>query len=122
MEPEHNTRERWLTVEEETRLLTAAAPWLHDLMLFAVHSRMRMGEILGLTWAGVDLVRRTVTVFKSKNGERRTIPLNQTALELLKRKYASRSVETALVFPSQAQTRLNASNISRSLHLALKKA
>jgi integrase len=83
---------------------------------------MRMGEILGLTWAGVDLFRRTVMVFKSKNGERRTIPLNQTALELLTHKYGSRPVETELVFPSEAQTRLNASNISRSLHLALKKA
>ena len=31
-------------------------------------------------------------------------------------------METELVFPSEAPTRLNASNISRSLHLALKKA
>ena len=84
-------------------------------MLFAIHTGMRMGEILGLTWAGVDLFRRTVMVFKSKNGERRTIPLNQTALELLKHKYGSRSVETELVFPSEALTRVNASNISRSL-------
>ena len=41
---------------------------------FAVHTGMRRGEILALTWAGVDFTRRTVTVFKSKNGERRTIP------------------------------------------------
>lgn len=31
-------------------------------------------------------------------------------------------MDTELVFPSEALTRLNASNISRSLHLALKKA
>ncbi|MEO5956661.1 MAG: site-specific integrase [Nitrospiraceae bacterium] len=91
-------------------------------MSFAIHTGLCMGEILGLTWAGVDLFRRTVTVFKSKNGERRTIPLNQIALELLKHKYGSRWVETELVSSSEAQTRLNASNISRSLHLALKKA
>jgi integrase len=121
MERENNTRDRWLTVDEETRLLHAASPWLRELMLFAIHSGMRMGEILGLTWTGIDLFRRTVTVFKSKNGERRTIPLNQTALALLKHKAASRSVETELVFPSKAQTRLNASNISRSLNLALEK-
>ena len=122
MEQENNTRDRWLTLDEERRLLQAASPWLRELMLFAIHSGMRLGEILGLTWAGVDLFRRTVTVFKAKNGERRTIPLNQTALELLKHKAGSRSVETELVFPSKAQTRLNASNISRSLHLALEKA
>jgi integrase len=51
-----------------------------------------------------------------------TIPLNQTALDLLKQKYASRHRETDLVFHSAAHTRLNASNISRSLHLALEKA
>jgi integrase len=122
MEREDNTRDRWLTVDEETRLLHAASPWLRELMLFAIHSGMRMGEILGLTWAGVDLFRRTVTVFKAKNGERRTIPLNQTAVALLTDKAGSRSVNTELVFPSEAQTRLNASNISRSLHLALGKA
>jgi integrase len=43
-------------------------------------------------------------------------------LELLKHKYGSRSGDTALVFPSEAQTRLNASNIRRSLNLALEKA
>jgi integrase len=122
MERENNTRDRWLTVDEETRLLHAASPWLRELMLFAMHTGMRMGEILSITWCGVDLFRRTVTVFKSKNGERRTIPLNQTALDLLKHKDGSRSVDTELVFPSEAQTRLNASNISRSLHLALEKA
>jgi integrase len=122
MEQENNTRDRWLTVDEEARIVGAAAAWLRELMVFAIHTGMRQGEILGLTWAGVDLFRRTVTVFKSKNGERRTIPLNQTALDLLKHKAGSRSVDTELVFPSEAHTRLNASNISRSLNLALEKA
>jgi len=44
-------------VDEETRLLNAAAPWLRELMLFAIHSGMRMGEILDLTWAGVSVLR-----------------------------------------------------------------
>jgi integrase len=121
MEPEHNTRDRWLTADEEARIMSAAPAWLRELMVFAIHTGMRQGEILGLTWTGVDLFRRAVTVFKSKNGERRTIPLNQTALDLLKHKAASRSLDTALVFPSEAHTRLNASNISRSLNLVLQK-
>ena len=122
LERGNNTRDRWLTVDEEARLLNVASPWLRELMLFAIHTGMRMGEILGLTWAGVDLFRRTVTVFKAKNGERRTIPLNQTALALLKHKAGNRSMDTELVFPSEAQTRLNASNISRSLHHVLDQA
>ena len=122
MEQEHNTRDRWLTADEEAGIMRAAPAWLRELIVFANHTGMRQGEILGLTWTGVDLFRRTVTVFKSKNGERRTIPLNQTALDLLKHKAGSPSVDTELVFPSKVQTRLNASNISRSLHLALEKA
>ncbi len=122
MERENNTRVRWLTVEEEARVVNAASAWLREVLVFALHTGMRQGEILGLTWAGVDLFRRTVTVFKSKNGERRTIPLNQTVLELLKHKYGTRSGDTTLVFPSEARTRLNASNIRRSLNLALGKA
>jgi integrase len=122
MEQENNTRDRWLTADEEARVVSAAPAWLRELMVFAIHTGMRQGEILGLTWTGVDLFRRTVTVFKSKNGERRTIPLNQTSLELLTHKYGSRLVDTELVFPSEAQTRLNASNISRSLNLVLEKA
>jgi integrase len=119
MEKENNTRDRWLTVEEEQRLLAAAAPWLRELVVFALYTGMRMGEILALTWAGVDLFRRTVTVFRSKNGERRTIPVNATVLDLLKHKYATRPRTTDIVFHSQTDTPLDGSNIRRALIAAL---
>ena len=122
MEQEHNTRDRWLTADEEARIVRVAPAWLRELMIFAIHTGMRQGEILGLTWTGVDLFRRTVTVFKSKNGERHTSPLNESDLDLQTHKPGSRSRDKELVFPSKAQTRLNESNISRSLNLALKKA
>jgi excisionase family DNA binding protein len=98
--------DRWLTVEEEQRLLAAAAPWLRELVVFAIYTGMRMGEILALTWAGVDLFRRTVTVFRSKNGERRTIPVNTTVLDLLKGKYAARLRTIDIVFHSESHTPL----------------
>jgi integrase len=83
---------------------------------------MRMGEILALTWAGVDLFRRTVTVFRSKNGERRTIPINSIVLDLLKHRYAARSWITDVVFHSQAGTALDGSTIRRGLNAALRRA
>jgi integrase len=119
MERENNTRDRWLTMEEQQRLLAAAAPWLRELVVFAINTGMRMGEILALTWAGVDLFRRTVTVFRSKNGERRTIPVNTTVLEILKHKYGARSQGTDLVFHSLTDTPLDGSNIRRALNAAL---
>ncbi len=122
MEKENNSRDRWLTLEEEQRLLLAAAPWLRELVVFAIYTGMRMGEILALTWAGVDLFRRTVTVFRSKNGERRTIPVSTTVLDLLKHKYATRPETADLVFHSESQTTLDGSNIRRALNLALDSA
>ena len=41
MEQENNTRDRWLTVDEEQRLLHESAPWLRELMVFAVHTGMQ---------------------------------------------------------------------------------
>jgi len=57
-------------------------------LLKALNTGMRLSEILGLTWKGVDLFRKTLTVFKSKNGEKRTIPMNATVFEMLKDKSA----------------------------------
>jgi len=122
MERENNTRGRWLTMEEEQRLLQTISPRLRDLIIFALNTGMRMGEILALTWAGVDLFRRTVTVFRSKNGERRTIPINSIVLDVLTRKYAARSRMTELVFHSQADTALDGSNIRHGLNAALRVA
>jgi integrase len=110
-----NKRDRWLTDDEEARLLAACPPWLRELVLFALHSGMRLGEILALTWSGVDLFRRTVTVFRSKNGERRTVPLNHTVMALLTEKTGVRHLKTSLVFPSMAGTPIDPNHLRRAL-------
>ena len=68
-----NKRDRWLTEDEEMQLLAVCPSLLREVLVFALHSGMRLGEILALTWTGVDLFRKTVTVFHSKNGERRAV-------------------------------------------------
>ncbi len=53
MERENNTRDRWLTMDEETRLFNAAGPWLRELMLFAIHTACgweRSSASSGLGW------------------------------------------------------------------------
>ena len=79
---------------------------------------MRLGEILALTWAAVDLFRKTVTVFRSKNGERRTVPVNQTVMALLKAKAKVRRLNTDLVLPSRTGTLIDPNHLRRALRTA----
>lgn len=92
-----------------------------DGFLFALNTGMRRGEILSLTWKGVDLFRKTVTVFLSKNGERRTIPINETVFNLLKEKSKVRQLSTHLVFYSRAYSGINVHNLRRAFISVLSK-
>jgi integrase len=60
---------------------------------------MRRGEILGLHWDQVDLVRERITLHETKNGERRGVPLAGLALALLHALHENRRVDTERVFP-----------------------
>lgn len=77
-------RDRWIVVEEETKLLAHSPLWLGRIILFALNTGMRRGEILNLSWRDVDFPRRAITVMESKNGEKRTIPMNEIVYDLLK--------------------------------------
>jgi integrase len=62
--------------------------WLKELVIFAVLTGMRRGEITNLRWQDVDMSRKILTIqssptFKTKNGKRRIIPMNETAFYLL---------------------------------------
>lgn len=122
MEQENNARDRWLSCEEEYRLCQVAPGWLRDIVIFAIHTGLRMGEILALTWQAVDLSRRTLMVMKSKNGERRTIPLNRTVMDLLLSRSRITPREATSIFWSEAGTPLDGPNLRRAFRSALKKA
>jgi integrase len=81
-----NARDRWLTVEEEQMLLQKATNpvWLRSLLTAALHTGMRRGELLALVWKDIDFQKRLVRVEKSKNGEKRSIPMSQTLYDTLK--------------------------------------
>ncbi len=57
---------------------------IHSLVTLALHTGMRRGEILNLTWDSVYLRDRFIELTDQKNGESSTIPLTQTAIETLK--------------------------------------
>jgi len=135
MEKINNARDRWLTHEEEKKLLDACVIyvtrkdnikvphyWLQEIVIFALNTGMRQDEILSLRWPDVDLFRKTTTVMRSKNGEKRTIPTNQKVFELLKVKAKVRDIRDNHVFPSEAGTKIHDRNLRRGFYAALEKA
>lgn len=130
-----NARDRWLTLEEEKRLVEACVIyatgegnvqiphyWLQEIVLFDLNTGMRMDEVLSLEWPHVDLFRKTATVMRSKNGEKRTIPLNKRAFGLLKVKAKVRNIRSNYVFASEAGTKIDDCNLRRGFYGALKRA
>jgi integrase len=95
--------ERVLGYDEETKLLAACdrvrSQFLRPLVLLALHTGMRRGELLALEWSRVDLDRRTIRIInsKSKAGDR-LILLNVTVHTLLSD--LAKKANSPLVFPS----------------------
>ncbi|MGH7183385.1 MAG: site-specific integrase, partial [Nitrospiraceae bacterium] len=98
MEPVRNEVDRWLTANEEERLLAVSSPWLREIIGLALNTGMRQGEILNLQWQDVDFARGVLMVMQSKNGTHRTIPLNATVYELLAGKQATTGASRGSVF------------------------
>ena len=78
-----NRKERILTHDEETRLFKASAPHLRPILTVALHTGMRLGEILSLTWAQVDFKKGLIRVERTKSGLSRLIPINASLYSVL---------------------------------------
>ncbi|MCL5980203.1 MAG: site-specific integrase [Gammaproteobacteria bacterium] len=104
MPAQSKARDRRLVGDEETRLLAACAgsrnPWLRPVVIFAIETAMRSGEILetwksdgddkprkitsGLMWTEIDLANKVATLPLTKNGEIRRVPLSPPARDVLR--------------------------------------
>ena len=86
---EHNEQTRYLSDGERERLLAvckaSAWPRLYGLVLMALTTGARKGELQGLTWADVDRERGLAHVGRSKNGDPKLLPLVPAVLEELAR-------------------------------------
>ncbi len=81
---ENNARVRYLTPEEEERLLGAVPERFQPLIIVAIHTGMRQGELLRLRWKDVDFFSGTITVRQAKSGEGRRLPMNRVVRETLR--------------------------------------
>jgi integrase len=58
--------------------------YLKPIVLVAMHSGMRRGEIVDLRWKDLDFKQRRILLEKTKNNERRVIYMNDTLYETLR--------------------------------------
>jgi integrase len=96
-------RTRRLKAGEEARLLAACdggrTPLMKPLIILAIETAMRCGEMLDLQWQHVDLVRCVAHLPLTKNGDSRGVPLSRRAVAVLKELLADESRDTQRVFP-----------------------
>ena len=79
-------RDRILTDQQRQALIASCKqcknPWIHSVVIFAMETAARRGEILNLTWKNVDL-QRGIARISGKTGSR-TIPLSPLCISTLK--------------------------------------
>jgi integrase len=96
LERERKIRRHVISLAEEQRLLEAAPEHLQRIIVAALDTGMRRGEITQQRWEDLDLARRLLFVTKSKTpeGEMREIPLTSRLTDLLQ----SMAQSSGLVF------------------------
>ncbi|MHB8422347.1 MAG: tyrosine-type recombinase/integrase [Leptospirales bacterium] len=88
-------RDRRLQPGELEKLLECLSEEMSQVVRFALETAMRRGELAGMTWDMVDLKKRTVTLpeTKTKNGQKRIVPLSSVAVTILKDRLSTRRID-----------------------------
>ena len=90
-------------MKKKSALLAACdrgrTPLLRQLVILAIETAMRRGELLGLRWEQVHLAKRIVHIPLTKNGESRDVPLSRRATDTLIALSKDKQPDADLVFP-----------------------
>lgn len=85
----------YLTEAETELLLQSAKGMWHDLILLAVRTGLRFGELIALKYEDIDFKSQTITIRRNmvrgiegspKNNRIRTVPLTKSVIEMLYKK------------------------------------
>src|SRR5262249_9617586 len=99
---ENPGRDRVLSEDEIARLLAACreshSPYLYCIVLIALTTGARQGEILNLEWTHIDFENKLAYLKETKNGRPRSISLSDPVIAELRRLHQSRNPHKSLVF------------------------
>jgi integrase len=71
--------------------------------LYAVNTGMRKSEILGLRWERIDLSTSRITLYETKSGKPRGVPLNSAVYDTLVALQPAAERRVGLVFRRSAE-------------------
>lgn len=121
---ENPGRDRVFSEEEINRLLVSCrksrSPYLYCIVLIALTTGARQGEILNLEWRHVDFDGKLAYLKETKNGRPRSISLSEPVILELKDLYSKRNPAKPLVFASK--TAFGRVDIKKAWQEALKRA
>ncbi len=67
---------RILNIEEAERLIENASGYLNPILIIALNTGMRRGEILKLRWCDIDFDMHVISLWNTKGGRARKVPMN----------------------------------------------
>ncbi len=115
---ENNQRLRFLEQTEILKLLDCCAEHLKPIVIIALNTGFRRGEILSLKWSSVDFERSIIYLKNTKNGEGREVPMNVAVKNALIRQ--PRHSHSNYIFYKKDGTPIG--DIKKSFLTALKKS
>ena len=122
--PEPRGRVRFLSDDERIALLKSCKenylPVLYPIVILALSTGMRQGEIFRLKWGDIDFERCQLVIHESKNDERRVVPVVSEAHRTLIEYGKVRQINTDYLFPTEAKSGVQA--IRTAWDTALKEA
>ena len=82
---EDNQRDSVLSLEEQERLLANSSEHLKPILICALHTGMRRGEILSLTWVDVDFDNNLfiINASNNKSKKKKKVPVNSYLKKML---------------------------------------
>ncbi len=123
---ESRGRVRFLSDDERICLLKickeSSSLYLYPVVVLALSTGMRRGEIMGLTWGVVDLKQGRAILHETKNGERRAVAITGHALEVLKEINKVRRIDCNLLFPAKGNLPQKPVDLRTPWETAVKKA
>ena len=109
---------RYLEKEEIIRLISNCSPQLKSIVILAVNTGMRHGEIFNLKWNDINFKRDVICLLETKSGEKREVPMNESVKQALMN--VSKYSQSSYVFCHANGDKIK--DIRKSFWTALKKS